>query len=423
MATTIISIPARIRPTPRPRLEVGRGADRSATGSRKLRYLFAACILLAAFGLASLALLSGVDRLGLSDARTAANKPAFISPVAARSLARMALTKGQPDQAEIWARRAVMAEPLDPGSSALLGAALFAQGHLARADDAFLVAGRLGWRDPITQLYWMQVALNRDETEIAAQRLDAVLRQVPAFPQADQLLNQFTNNEAGRRALAVRLSLRPSWLTAFVKPNAGIDPKQFRERALVLGLLGPQALKCDEVATLIDRLAQQGDVEQGLAIWRLACSARNGQGLMSDPGFAEATLGQQRTVFDWSFPADANLSVELLPGASETQELRARVTAASSRAVTQQLLVLPPGGYRLSWSAKDDSGASVGRFAASLGCGTPQAGGTPGTLVDQKQARFAVDLDADPGCPGQLLVLWLAPGSGAILRNLQLVRR
>ena len=422
MATTIISIPARIRPTPRPRLEVGCGADRLATGSRRLRYLFTACILFAAFGLASLALLSGVDRLGLSDARTAVNKPAFISPVAARSLARMALTKGQPDQAEMWARRAVMAEPLDPGSSALLGAALFAQGHLARADDAFLVAGRLGWREPITQLYWMQIALNRDETEIAAQRLDAVLRQVPAFPQADQLLYQFTNNEAGRRALAARLSLRPAWLTTFVKPSAGIDPKQLRERALVVGLLGPQALKCDEVTTLIDRLAQQGDVEQGLTVWRLACSARKGQGLMSDPGFAEATLGQQRTAFDWSFPADANLSVELLPGAGDTQELRARVTAASSRAVTQKLLPLPQGRYRLVWSARDASGAPAARFAASMGCGAPQPGGTPGMLVDSQEARFSVDLKADPGCPGQLLVLWLAPGGAVTLKDLELSR-
>lgn len=316
-----------------------------------------------------------------------------------------------------------MAEPLDPGSSALLGAALFAQGHLARADDAFLVAGRLGWRDPITQLYWMQVALNRDATEIAAQRLDAVLRQVPAFPQADQLLNQFTNNEAGRRALAARLSSRPAWLTTFAKPNAGIDPKQLRDRAMVLGLLGPQVLKCDEVATLIDLLVQQGHVEQGLKTWRLACYARKAQGLISDPGFAGATLGQQRTVFDWSFPADANLSVELLPGGGETQELRARVTAASSRAVTQKFLALPQGGYRLFWSARDENGAPAARFAASMGCGAPQPGGTPGVLVDSQGTRFSVDLNADPGCPGQLLVLWLAPGSEVTLKDLQLTRR
>ena len=391
--------------------------------SRKLRYLAAACILIAAFGLGSLALLSGMDRLSLSNPRMAGNQPAAISPVAARSLARQALAAHRPDQAEIWARRAVTAEPLDPGSAALLGAALYAQGHLARADDAFVVAGRLGWREPITQLYWMQIALNRGATEIAAQRLDAVLRQMPGFPQGDQLLGQFTNSEAGRRALAARLARRPAWLTTFIKPTARIDPGQLRERASVLGLLAPQALNCGEVATLIDRLVQQGEVGQGLKMWRSACFVERAPGLMPDPGFAGATLGEQRTLFDWNFPADANLSVELLPGAGGTQKLRARVTAASSRAVTQQLLALPPGGYRLSWSANDDSGAPAARFAASLGCGTPQAGGTPATLVDLQQARFSVDLNADPGCPGQLLVLWLAPGSEVTLKDLQLTRR
>lgn len=400
-----------------------RGEDQPVPASRMLRYLTAICILIAAFGIGSLALLSGLDRLSSSEARMAGIKPAYFSPVAARSLARVALTANQPNQAEIWARRALTAEPLDPGSSALLGAALYAQGHLARADDAFVVAGRLGWREPITQLYWMQIALNRGATEIAAQRLDAVLRQMPGFPHGDQLLGQFTNSDAGRRALAARLARRPAWLTTFIKPTAGIDPGQLRERAAMLGLLAPQVLNCGEVATLIDRLAQQGDVDQGLKMWRSACFAGKVQGLLPDPGFAEATLGEQRTLFDWNFPADANLSVELLPGAGGTQKLRARVTAASSRAVTQQLLALPPGGYRLSWNAKDDSGAAAARFTASLGCGTPQTGGTPAKLVDLQQARFSVDLNADPGCPGQLLVLWLAPGSEVTLKDLQLTRR
>lgn len=399
------------------------GKDQPEPASRKLRYLAAACLLIAAFGLGSLALLSGMDRLSLSDPRMAGNQPAPISPAAARALARQALLAHRPDQAEAWARRAVSAEPLDPGSAALLGAALYAQGHLARADDAFVVAGRLGWREPITQLYWMQIALNRGATEIAAQRLDAVLRQMPSFPQGDQLLGQFTNTEAGRRALAARLSRRPAWLTTFIKPNAATEPGQLRERAAVLDLVAPQALKCDEVATLIDRLTQQGDVEQGLRMWRAACLASKANGLLPDSRFAAATLGQQRTVFDWNFPADADVSVELLSGAGQSKKLHARVTAASSRAVTQQMLALAPGGYRLSWIAKDNSGVPATGFAASLGCGAPQPGGIPGTLVDSKQARFNVDLNADSACPGQLLVLWLAPGREVTLSDLDLAQR
>ena len=53
------------------------------------------------------------------------------------------------------AEQAVRADPIDPRSKALMGAGQLTDRKAVQADRSFRVAARFGWRDPLTQLYFM----------------------------------------------------------------------------------------------------------------------------------------------------------------------------------------------------------------------------------------------------------------------------
>lgn len=134
---------------------------------------------IAIFALAALA--SGLDRISeyRPDGATAVPPPFRVN--AARVLAGRALAANRLVEATEQARHAVRRDPADARSAGLLGSALLVSGDAAGAERAFTVSAAMGWREPATQLYWMSVALEQGDLEVASQRLDALLRQLPQF--------------------------------------------------------------------------------------------------------------------------------------------------------------------------------------------------------------------------------------------------
>jgi hypothetical protein len=55
----------------------------------------------------------------------------------------------------------------------------------------------LGWRNPATQVYWMTHALALGDTTVSAQRLDALLRQLPDFERRDVLIAALLESDEG----------------------------------------------------------------------------------------------------------------------------------------------------------------------------------------------------------------------------------
>ena len=102
---------------------------------------------------AALAGASGLDRMSLFEPALGRLVPEPLRAQGARSTAALAITRNQPGPALAAARAAVKADPIDPGSTALLGTAYLLNGQLAEAEAAFRVAARFGWRDPATQAY------------------------------------------------------------------------------------------------------------------------------------------------------------------------------------------------------------------------------------------------------------------------------
>jgi hypothetical protein len=106
--------------------------------------------------------------------------------------------------------------PVDPGSTAMFGAARLAQGDEPGAEKAMLVAAQLGWRIQFTQAYWLGRALQLGDMRVAALRLDALLRVTPELVNNDLYLQPFETTQEGRAALVARLALAPDWVGSYV---------------------------------------------------------------------------------------------------------------------------------------------------------------------------------------------------------------
>lgn len=359
-----------------------------------------------AFGL--LALGNGLDRAAALNPGLARFVPEFLSAEAARSQSAQALQNGDTKPAIAEAERAVRADPVDPRSTALLGAGQLAARQSVRADAAFRIAARFGWRDPLTQLYFMNAALAAGQPRLAAMRLDAILRQAPDFPVRDMLLAQFEASPAGRAALAERLASRPPWTFAFLNHASEVQLPSLRARAEIVAAMRPR-WGCDRVAPLVTALVLRSGVAEASSLWQAQC--RNGAVGIDDPRFARLPQSRQPVAFEWNLIGSGDVSAQpaaqAAPGATG---LVARVSGPGARPVAWQMLVLPPGRYRLSWKAASPAGKPATGTAFSLGCALGERTPLPRSAAVSSAQRAAADLTIDGRCPGYFLTLWLEPG-------------
>lgn len=371
-----------------------------------------------ALGMATLAWGSGIDRMARAAPALARVVPEGLRGNAWRTQAALALQR-KADGAEALTRRAVIADPADAASLSLLGAARFADGDGAGAAAAFRVAGTLGWRDQPTQLYWLAAALQAGDHAVATERLDALLRQAPGYPQAGALLGVLAATPPGRAALARRLADRPGWFFVFLTAFDGVSAAQLADRAAVLELpsMATAKVTCTEIGPLAGALYGQNRAIEARRLWRRHCGGRDA--LLLDGGFDAARLNET-SPFAWQFMGEGGLDLRLEPGASGSGQM---LLAASSwpqrRILAIQALQLSPGRYRLGWSARDATGATSARIAARVTCKRGEGAWLDATAgADGTRTALA---DVPAGCPLQWLELALDPGSGpAILDDVTL---
>lgn len=232
--------------------------------------------LLAGLGIAVWLLLtvaSGVDRISAQRDGFAGWVPRAIEVDALARLGEKALAEGRTADALALAEAAVRRDPLAPTSTALLGAARLASKDASGAHRAFVVAGRLGWRVPLTQLYLYQNALDNDDVARAALRLDAVLRVQPDLAHDGALTGPIEATETGRAALADRLALRPAWSASYLSDAGDLPAQRLLLRSAVLaefaGRHGP--LGCAAIAPVAGSLDAKGLGEHAKRLRQLHC--------------------------------------------------------------------------------------------------------------------------------------------------------
>ena len=210
-------------------------------------------------------------------------------------------------------RAAIAADPVDPATTSALGLNRLSAGDGAGAMAAFRIAGRLGWRDLPTQLFWLGVAAQAGDHEVAVDRLDAVLRQNVSLLDQPALLAPLERTAQGRRALAARLAARPPWFGAYWDRTATLAPGGLAARARLLDepALGAAGMRCEDVLGLARSLADNGSLERSRAIQRRFCGAGS---LLVDGGFDRARL-DDATSAGWRFTGAGGLDLRFLDGA------------------------------------------------------------------------------------------------------------
>lgn len=380
-------------------------------GLARAARMFAA---LACLGYAGLALGSGLDRLSAARPELAPSVPAAFASQALRSEGAALIAKAQPRAALKRGEAAVIDAPLDPASTALLGMARFRLGDIGGADRAFRIAGQLGWRDRFTQLYWMGRALEIGDWRVAAMRLDALLRQNPALLGERQLMDPLERSPAGRAALAERMLANPGWLQPYTAAVSETPRDVLLQRTQVLGSLAALkgVLGCEPVAPLIERLVANSAEQDAAVLWRQHCPGA-GQSLVYDGRFVTAALDQDRSQFAWTFIGQSDASLMFEAPASDGSRLLAIDSSASyPRQIARQLVLVPPGAYRLSWSARTADGQPSNVVLAALTCAQVPDEWLPAEL-DPAGRRWVARVTIGTDCTAQWLSLGLAASGGA----------
>lgn len=373
---------------------------------------------------AMLALGSGADRLSAGQPDLVNRVPALFASEAIRTAGAQALSEGKAVAAAELGARAIGNAPTDPQSAALFGAGRLASGDRVIADRAFRIAGQLGWRVPITQSYWMGQALAAGDYDIAALRLDALLRQQPTLLRQRQLIDPMERNPAGRTALIKRMVLAPAWLGFYAGDVSDLPADVVLQRAAVLDEAARSGLMvgCEQIAPIATRLAVVGQPRAGSGLWRSHCPA-SGTGLVSDEFLATLDISAKPTAFTWEMIGNGDLSLSVLPsGDGRGRRLTIDGMTQVPRAVLAQLVVLDPGRYVLSWRSGNSQGRPSNHILAGLIC----PGESPVWLaptLDRGAGLWRAAVQMGARCPAQRLTFAAAPGSGRVwLEQITLVR-
>lgn len=375
----------------------------------------------AAVVLAALSVVSAFDRAAGTHPRLGALVPAPFAAQARIAQVQTLLQQQDGVGASRAAQAAVRAAPIEPDSTALLGAARLSLGDQAGAERAFLVAGQFGWRAPVAQYYWMSRALEVGDYRVAALRLDAMLRSNPALMFDRALMDALESAPDGRSALAERLQVQPNWQINYTRDVSQIDLATAELRVDVLNRLARSAagpVGCEQAGPLSRRLVALDQPLMARAFWRVQCPARS-TGLLADPDFAALNVQQPDSPFDWTVFGDSDVSLSLQSDARGRPELLLASSSAFARKLLAQLLVVPAGRYRLTWEARDASGAPSSRIVPAISCRPDVQQWLP-VQIDAGGRSFA-ELTVDGQCPAHWLSMAVLPGQDSVtLRALRL---
>lgn len=361
--------------------------------------------------LAAVSLFNGLDRLSADRPQVARWVPSAFASQAHLARARTALDKGEATVAAEEAERALAAAPLDPASSATLGAAKLALRDDVAADAAFRISGQLGWRIFYTQAYLIQRALAVGDYRVAALRVDALARQDPSLLRQRALLDPMQSSARGEAALIDRMARAP-WRSAYAADVEGLPFDVLASRARLLeGLAGAgTVLGCDTIAPLVSGLISGAAIDQAGRVWHKHCPSARGT-LIYDGNLDAARVEYDRNDFAWSFVGQSGISMVLVRSAAGSgRELTVDSSARKTALFMRQMVLAAPGRYRLTWTARNDDGSPNAMIAAQIFCpGAPERTYDP--LYDERTQRWSAAVELDGACPAHWIGFAVKPGT------------
>ena len=311
-------------------------------------------------------------------------------------------------------------DPLDLPALRDAGLAWAARGQDARAAAILEFVARHSWRDIPTQAWRMRRRLQAGDFNGAFENADALLRQDADGKSRPVLFGLLTAAAAfveARPALEARLAQAPWWRADFLQ---ALGVKGDAPGALIiLATLasGSTPPGPEEYAPLVNRLVARKDYVGALDAWNQIARPAPAEAAMAlrDGDFVR---GWDHTPFTWSVAEGVGATSETVRRSApvRSQVLRVAYDGYSSPSLPAQLLVLPPGRYRLTWQETSDQNADQALFwrvrCADSGESLADAAGAGEALRASSPWRTrAIDVQVPTAhCAGQWLELATAPG-------------
>lgn len=293
------------------------------------------------------------------------------------------------------------------------------RGDAEGADAAYRVAGQMGWRVPLTQRYWMSRALAVGDYRIAAQRLDAMLRQQPGLLADRSLLDPMERDPDGQQALAERILAEPDWLSYYMLDYGNVPEDILLLRAQVLARAARLGAGggCEGAAALSHRLVELGDARIAAQLWRDHCP-QTGKEIVADGNFKRATFTETLTPFDWQFGSYSDIDISLEPVLGDGRVVSITTSAPYTRIVASQFLVLPASRYRLSWRSEGHTTRDTPMMLAALDCNAQSTDWLEASR-DPRSGLWSADVTLSDACQGKWLNFAVRPGveAGAGVRG------
>lgn len=378
--------------------------------SQWLRWALAAALMLALAGqiavvqLAASAVLNGNEPLAVAlESR---------SPHAQTWISGNRLSRGDMDGAINSARSALRMAPAQPRAISILAAAQAMNGKHLLAARLMDLASRSGWRDPIAQLWIMHLALQTGQFEIAAQRADALLRQLRFESHAFAVLRVLEMG-GGRQALAERLAENPAWKRPFLTDVAGLAPPELSARTRLLLELRRRGLALEEaeIAASVNALAAASQVPEARSLWLTLTRATSRPSQVSDRSFERLARRDGSTTpvqFEWKLtdPIDADIEVAASPRGSGGQAVHVTAGTGAAGTLLEQVLTLDSGRYRLSFEFAARGGEFPARWSIICADGRTVEQKLIGRTRD-RWSRAVYSFSVPAGCKSQQLRLQL----------------
>ena len=291
----------------------------------------------------------------------------------ARSEVASAIEDGEGSAALEAAERLVLNAPLRRSNLSLLATAHQLAGNAQASADIFRIASSLGWRDLLAQGNAVQLALANGEYDIAASRMEALVRAEPRSPVTRQLLVVIADVPDSRRALGAAMAAGEGWGDNLIIGLHELPEDEIAARLPILRSASSNDFRPTELFARreTDRIYAVNPL-LGWEVW----TAVSGPGAVDETGLWDAdfsTIKESsfggRAPFEWR---RERRTTQTLGIAEEDGQIRLTVTGRNFAAenLTNQHVRLASGRYVLGWNS---SAAVSGRpdLVLSADCALP----------------------------------------------------
>lgn len=294
--------------------------------------------------------------------------------IALNELAFRELAKSDGDltAARGLAERALRSNPLDVRALSALGLISERQGSQVRADILMRLSGERTWRDSTTQAWLVNRDIQRGEFEQALSHIDALLRITPGLiEQTFPVLTAFTIDKRTFDALASFIAADPPWRGEFLAKLSHQLSDAGRLMQLYSILKDSQnPPNATELRPYLDRLIRDGRFAEAYKSWRetLPPKQRTSEVYPYNGDFSAPIDGLP---FNWLLRPTSGMDIQIVASSGDGNGRALQFQFSGARVAeftVGQLMVLPPGEYRLTGKVRAEELRTQRGIAWQISC-------------------------------------------------------